>query len=68
MLIRRSKQVLGHYGSERRHIEEAARLVTLGRLQLPDSVSAEFPLDRYAEALDVLTSKRGNRIRVVLQP
>jgi threonine dehydrogenase-like Zn-dependent dehydrogenase len=62
------KQVLGHYGSEERHVPELVRLVELGRLDVSRSVSATLPLTQAAEAVRVLAEKDGNPIRLVLIP
>lgn len=67
-LIRGAKQILGHYGAERRHIEELIRLVRTERLNLSDSVSAIYPLGGAHDALDALESKTGHPIRILLQP
>ncbi|TQC48198.1 zinc-binding dehydrogenase [Rhodococcus sp. WS4] len=68
LLIRGAKRILGHYGAERRHIEELIRLVQTRRLDLADSVSAIYPLDKAHDALDALETKTGHPIRILLQP
>ena len=62
------KQILGHYGSEERHIAQLVRLVELGRLDFARSVSGTFALARADEAIEQLESKAGNPIRLVLIP
>jgi D-arabinose 1-dehydrogenase-like Zn-dependent alcohol dehydrogenase len=62
------KQILGHYGSEPRHITDLVRLQRLGRLDLSRSVTATLPLAEAAAAVEALESKRGNPIRLVLIP
>jgi threonine dehydrogenase-like Zn-dependent dehydrogenase len=62
------KQILGHYGSEPRHLLELVRLVQLGRLDFSRSVSDTLPLAEAASAVDRLDSKQGNPIRLVLIP
>jgi D-arabinose 1-dehydrogenase-like Zn-dependent alcohol dehydrogenase len=62
------KQILGHYGSEDRHVAELVRLTELGRLDFNRSISDTFPLAEAADAVERLESKRGNPIRLVLIP
>lgn len=67
-VVRKAHQILGHHGSERRHIEELLRLVQLQRLDLTDSISSVHPLPDAHDAIDALAQKRGNPIRVLLRP
>jgi D-arabinose 1-dehydrogenase-like Zn-dependent alcohol dehydrogenase len=62
------KQILGHYGSEPRHVVDLVRLGALGRLDLSRSVSGALPLEDAAKAVERLQSKQGNPIRLVLIP
>ena len=62
------KQILGHYGSQDRHIGQLVRLVELGRLDFARSISGTFGLAQAGEALEQLESKEGNPIRLVLIP
>jgi D-arabinose 1-dehydrogenase-like Zn-dependent alcohol dehydrogenase len=62
------KQILGHYGSEPRHVAELVRLVELGRLDFSRSVSGTLPLADAARAVERLESKQGNPVRLVLIP
>ncbi|MEU9576912.1 zinc-binding dehydrogenase [Streptomyces chilikensis] len=62
------KQILGHYGSEPRHVADLVRMVELGRLDFSRSVSGTLPLTEAAEAVEALTSKKGNPVRLVLIP
>lgn len=62
------QQVLGHYGSLPEHLDQLVRLVQTGRVEFSRSVSEILPLTRAAEAVEHLTSKLGNPIRIVLQP
>lgn len=68
IMIRLQKQVLGHYGSEKRHTEELVRLAAHGRLDLSESISEVLPLDQVNTGLDHLRDQVGNPIRIVLKP
>lgn len=68
LLVRRSKQILGHYGLDRRHIEEILKLLHYGRLELSGSISGIHPLSEVDRALDQMKSKAGNPIRILLRP
>lgn len=63
-----SQSLLGHLGYEKRHLDELVRLVELGRLDVSGSVSDLLPLEDVQQGVDRLTSKRGNPIRLVVQP
>lgn len=67
-LIRSAKGIIGHYGSEKRHVEEIVQLVRLGRLDLTGSITEILPLAAAQVGLDHLRSKDGNPIRILLQP
>lgn len=67
-LVRLSKQIIGHYGLEKRHITEVVALVRQGRLDLTESVSAVVPLAEFERGIDQLRTKVGNPIRILLQP
>ncbi|MGW0927447.1 zinc-binding dehydrogenase [Streptomyces sp. NPDC002644] len=62
------KQILGHYGSEPRHVADLVRLSELGRLEFSRSVSGTLPLAEAAQAVERLEAKQGNPIRLVLIP
>jgi D-arabinose 1-dehydrogenase-like Zn-dependent alcohol dehydrogenase len=62
------KQILGHYGSEPRHVVDLVRLALLGRIDLSRSVTATLPLADAEQAVQRLESKEGNPIRLVLIP
>ena len=61
-------QIMGHYGSEDRHVRELIEFAAQGKLDLSQSVTEVMPLERAAEALDRLANKVGNPIRIVLKP
>lgn len=62
------KSVIGHYGSEPRHLHEMVKLTRLGRLDFADSISKVLPLSQAADAVDQLQNKVGNPVRLVLKP
>lgn len=58
----------GHLGYRRRHLEQVLNLVEHGRLDLSRSVSARYALGDVETAVEHLRSKRGDPIRIVLEP
>jgi 2-desacetyl-2-hydroxyethyl bacteriochlorophyllide A dehydrogenase len=61
-------KLLGHYGYSMRHLEQLTRLVSAGRLDLSGSITKRMPLEDAAEAVDMLATKRGDPVRLVLIP
>lgn len=61
-------QLRGSYGYRRSHIEALVSLVASGRLDLSASITAKLPLDDAADAVDMLATKRGDPVRLVLTP
>ncbi|MCZ2821709.1 zinc-binding dehydrogenase [Modestobacter sp. VKM Ac-2977] len=62
------QRVLGHYGSMPEHVLELVQLVRHHRIDFARSVSDTLPLSEAATAVDRLSRKEGNPIRLVLQP
>jgi D-arabinose 1-dehydrogenase-like Zn-dependent alcohol dehydrogenase len=62
------RQLRGHYGSEPRHVEQLVGFARLGRLELSRSVSVHVPLAEADRAVEMLTARTGNPIRIVLVP
>jgi NADPH:quinone reductase-like Zn-dependent oxidoreductase len=62
------RQILGHLGSELRHLVDLVRFVELGRIDLSRSISRTLPLADAATGVEQLVSKAGNPIRLVLLP
>ncbi len=62
------QSLLGHLGYQKRHLDELVQLVSTGRLDVSASVSAVLPLAEVAAGVEQLTSKRGNPVRLVVQP
>ena len=63
-----SQSVLGHLGYSKRHLDELVHLVRTGRLDVSGSVSDVLPLEEVVDGVDRLATKRGNPIRLVVQP
>ena len=63
-----SQTLMGHLGYRKEHLDTLVRLVELGRLDVSDSISAVLPLADIVDAVDQLATKRGNPIRLVIQP
>jgi threonine dehydrogenase-like Zn-dependent dehydrogenase len=61
-----SQSLLGHLGYRKEHLEQLVSLVGCGRLDISRSVSEVMPLADVARGVDVLATKRGNPIRLVL--
>ncbi|WP_200939178.1 zinc-binding dehydrogenase [Modestobacter sp. Leaf380] len=62
------QRVQGHYGSRPEHVQELVDLVRHHRVDFARSVSETLPLTDAADAIERLTHKTGNPIRIVLQP
>jgi threonine dehydrogenase-like Zn-dependent dehydrogenase len=64
----RHTTLIGSYGYTREHLELLARLVESGRLDLSKSISATLPLEAAADGVEMLETKRGDPVRIVLKP
>ena len=62
------QSLLGHLGYEKRHLDELVQLVRTGRLDVSASVSAVLPLEDVVDGVEQLRTKRGNPVRLVVQP
>jgi D-arabinose 1-dehydrogenase-like Zn-dependent alcohol dehydrogenase len=62
------QSLLGHLGYKKRHLDELVDVVRMGRLDVSRSVSDLLPLDETADGVDRLRTKRGNPVRLVVQP
>jgi threonine dehydrogenase-like Zn-dependent dehydrogenase len=60
--------VLGSMGYTRAELERVVELTATGKLDLSGSVTARYPLERAAQALDDLASRRNDPVRLVLLP
>jgi D-arabinose 1-dehydrogenase-like Zn-dependent alcohol dehydrogenase len=63
-----SQSVLGHLGYQKKHLDELVQLVVSGRLDVSASVSATMPLEQVVDGVEQLQSKRGNPVRLVVEP
>ena len=62
------QSLLGHLGYQKRHLDELVQLVSTGRLDVSGSVSATMPLEEVVSGVEQLQTKRGNPIRLVVEP
>lgn len=62
------KQVKGHLGYQVQDIQILTELLSLGRLDLSESVSAIVPLSEIHRGIEMLQKKVGNPIRILVQP
>jgi len=60
--------VLASMGYTRAELERVVELTATGKLDLSGSITARYPLDRAAEALDDLASRRNDPVRLALLP
>lgn len=63
-----SQSLMGHLGYRKEHLDTLVRLVELGRLDVSQSISDVLTLDDVVDAVDMLATKRGNPIRLVIRP
>ena len=64
----REYAVLGSFGSTRSDLERVIELVQSGQLDLGRSISARLPLREANKALEMLESKEGDPVRLVILP
>ncbi|WP_236792424.1 zinc-binding dehydrogenase [Amycolatopsis sp. GM8] len=62
------QQILGHYGSGPGDVELLIELARHHRIEWSRSISGHLPLAEAAEAVDRLTRKEGDPIRLILEP
>jgi threonine dehydrogenase-like Zn-dependent dehydrogenase len=62
------KRVLGHYGSRPGDVDRLITLARHHRLDWSRSITATLPLTAAPDAVERLTTKQGNPIRLVLTP
>ena len=62
------KQLKGHLGYKSQDIAMLAEMLSYGRLDLSESISQVVPLTRVEEGIEALATKRGNPIRILVQP
>jgi threonine dehydrogenase-like Zn-dependent dehydrogenase len=61
-------QLSGSFGSSGDDIERVLALLASGRLDLSRSVSATLPLEEANRGLEILQSREGNPVRIVIEP
>ena len=66
--VGREIEVLGSMGYTRKEIDRVVELSAAGRLDLSSSITARYPLERAADALDDLQNRRGDPVRLALVP
>jgi 2-desacetyl-2-hydroxyethyl bacteriochlorophyllide A dehydrogenase len=66
--VGREIAVLGSMGNTCAELERVVELSASGRLDLSGSITARYPLERAAEALDDLANRRGDPVRLALLP
>ncbi|MBO3143659.1 zinc-binding dehydrogenase [Dermatophilus congolensis] len=62
------KQVIGHLGYKVQDIAMLAEMLRHKRLDLSESISAVVPLTEVKRGIDMLESREGNPIRILVQP
>ena len=68
VFVRKEASILASYASTRHTAELLVSLVATGRLDFTRSVTHRSPLEQANEALQVLLTKDGDPLRVVVQP
>ena len=64
----REYAVLGSFGSTRADLDRVIELVKSGTLDLSGSISARLPLEEASKALEMLESKEGDPVRLMILP
>lgn len=64
----RRKHVIGHLGYQVQDIAMLAELVAHGRLDLSESITAVVPLAEVERGIEMLRTREGNPIRILVQP
>lgn len=67
-LIVFKQRIAGHFSSSFEDLQTITNLIAGGRLDLSTSVSEVLPLEKAAEALDRLQTKKNSPTRIVLSP
>ena len=61
-------QLIGSFGSTAAEVERVLALVEAGRLDLSQSISATLPLAEVNRGLEMLRSRQGSPVRIVIEP
>lgn len=67
VFVSREQEVVGSFGATTADVNELIDLVDAGRLDLTQSVSHVIGLDDFPDALDMLHTRRGNPLRIVVE-
>lgn len=67
LLVAAELRVQGSFGSTRAELVELLELVAAGRLDLTGTITHRFPLEDFPAAVDVLVTRSGDPIRVVVE-
>jgi threonine dehydrogenase-like Zn-dependent dehydrogenase len=65
--VRTELSLLGSYGSTTSEIQSVIDLVSNGKLDLSESITERFPLEKINRGLEHLYKKIGNPIRIVIE-
>jgi D-arabinose 1-dehydrogenase-like Zn-dependent alcohol dehydrogenase len=65
---RSNQTIIGHSGYRVKHLEDLVELMSRGRLDISESISAILPLDRVAEGIRRMREYDGNPVRLLLRP
>jgi propanol-preferring alcohol dehydrogenase len=68
LIVFRSLSICGSYGSDSRALPELIDLYTKGKLNLKDSISGIYPLEKINECMENLEKRKGNPIRLIINP
>jgi len=68
IFVRSQLNVFGVFGANAASWNYVLRLYRVGLLNLAPLISQRFPLDEYQDALDMLTSRQGQMLRLVVNP
>lgn len=60
--------LLGHLGYRKAHLDQLVEMVSSGRLDVSRSVSDVLPLADVGVGVEILATKRGNPIRLLVRP
>ena len=63
-----SQTLLGHLGYRKEHLDQLVSLVSCGRLDVSRSISEVMSLEEVGRGVEMLATKRGNPIRLVVKP
>ena len=68
IFVRNQLNIIGIFGANAASWNYALQLYRAGQLRLAPLISNRFPLDDYQDALDMLTSRQGQMLSLVIHP